>query len=633
MIQYQVKDKFHAPALEKISVGGSISQQMETFFEKRVVSDFAKNVIYKETEDAFRLQEDDITVAGYWRGEFWGKWMISACRVCRYKKDEKLKAFLRKAAHQLISLQREDGYIGTYKVSENVLIPTPEQTQGIHPRMNWNIWCRKYTLWGLVEAYMLTEDSKILDATVRFASHLIDELARLGYRLCDVGTFNGLASGSILKPMLILYRITGDKKYLDFCLENVADWDREDGKIPNLIKNSLSGTPVYEWYPFEKYGEWAKAYEMMSSFDGLCELYRITGTEKYLDAIKAFYQLLYQYDYNVLFSVGFNDQFKNGANVLNTGTEPCDVIHWMRLCFELFKLTGDIQYMNTFELAYYNPLLASAFKNGEWGPRMVRSSGFSWDAHQCNMKYSHCCVNNMPRGLLNAVEAQVMYTDDRVLVNMYNEYSGEVQAPFGDVKVEITGNLFSDSRVSVAVDASAATKLALRIPAWSLHTVITLNGKNIEPKANTYYVLDIPAGQTVLNIAFEMKVTIEDFPYEFVQYPDTDKRVLRWRKNQNSNAEDVARANVRKSRVLYGPLLLTRSKLCGNTEEEMFSDDTVCGRNFTVKLTEIPADEGIRIKFKAEFTNGSESFETVMCDFGSGTNVLSEDLKLFSIYV
>ena len=100
MVEYKAVNRIQPLAMENIRFGGKIGQQAYRFFYERMRSDYAKNVVYQETEDQFRLRNDDETPVGYWRGEFWGKWMISACRVARYEKDDSLKEFLREAARQ-----------------------------------------------------------------------------------------------------------------------------------------------------------------------------------------------------------------------------------------------------------------------------------------------------------------------------------------------------------------------------------------------------------------------------------------------------------------------------------------------------------------------------------------------------
>lgn len=106
MIAYKINDKLNPPPLEGLHIGGSIGELMNRFFEERIFSDYAREVIYPETEEQFRLRDDDKTIVGMWRGEFWGKWMISACRAARMCKRDDMYEFLRGAAHRLIATGR-----------------------------------------------------------------------------------------------------------------------------------------------------------------------------------------------------------------------------------------------------------------------------------------------------------------------------------------------------------------------------------------------------------------------------------------------------------------------------------------------------------------------------------------------
>lgn len=633
MIQYKVKNEVNPIRAEDAKILGSISEQMNIFFENRVKSDFAKNVIYKETEDAFREQRDDETAVGYWKGEFWGKWIISACRVYRYTKDEALRDFVHKGALTLLSLARNDGYIGTYKDSANVLAADVEKTRqlmGWNCNWNWNVWCRKYTLWGLLEVYGITNDDKILRGAEKFALQLISELRDLGLSFCDVGTFNGIPASSILKPLLILYRYTENKEFLDAALKIADDFEKPDGHIPNIIANALKGIPVHQWYSNSQ--NWAKAYETMSFVDGLIELYRITGVEKYFTASKNMYELLKKHEGNRLFSVGFNDIFANAERYINCATEPCDVIHWMRICYELFTLTGEEKYMDTFELAFLNPFLAASFADGKWGARAVRSAGRHQVSHnQAGMKYSHCCVNNMPRGYINAVEAFAMASEDAVYVNMFTQYTGILNTSFGRVKIDIGGSYLEDGKVKLSLDSENDFKLKIRIPQRSEKTIISFEGRDFYPKSGEYFELCLNKGENTVCIAFDTNPSVVDFPHEVEIYPDNDFRINRWYTGNDINP-DYAR-KCKSSAVLYGPLLLTRSLMCGNTHDEMFSDKTICGKGFKCFVSPMKPTK-TRCLFKVKLDNGKESFETTMCDFATGSNYESENQDgLFNIWM
>ena len=628
MISYKVKNRFEPSELGKVRISGSISDQMETFFSKRVTSDYARDVILAECEEQFSLRNDDETVVGWWRGEFWGKFVISACRVARYEHDEKLKKTLLESALKLISTADEDGYIGTYRDKTNFFAADREKTKAIMGwscNWNWNLWCRKYTLWGMLEIHELTEDRRILDAAAKFADQYISMLEEMNVRPGATGTFNGLPTCSIMKPMLILYRITENERYLNFSLKIADDWERDDGHIPNLISNALSMRPVHEWYPASQ--NWAKAYEMMSCLDGLLELYRVTGVGKYLRAVENMYKLLKKYEGNSVLSVGFNDIFANAAEYQNSISEPCDVIHWMRICSGLYELTGDPKYADTFEEAYYNPFLASGFRDGTWGARGVRSSGRHMVAQgQAHMKHSHCCVNNMPRGFLNGVDFAVTSMDDGLSVNLYSPISGEI----GGFEFEISGDYFGKGKVFVKITTKTPAHVRLRLPVWSKETIV--NGTSFMVPGS-YTEQKIIPGENIFELTFDMTPRIVDFNGSVERFPNGDFRFARIvGTNDGNGITENELYFEHRARIFRGPLLLCRSKLVGNSGSEMFGKETIFGKRVSVAAEPIESHE-VRAAFHVK-VSGDLNFETKMCDYASGSNIYSEnDPGLFSIWM
>jgi len=625
-MQDAVKNKLNPPSLSNLSLMGPIGKQMDIFLYERVLSDFAKQEIYGETEEKFRLREDDKHAVGMWRGEFWGKWVISACRVCQYKRDEELKAFLLQAALNLIATADPNGYIGTYQDPLNCFSPDPEAAMaavGWPCKWNWNIWCRKYTLWGLMEVYQLTKDERVLLGAKRTTDQMLEMLKENHIRLGATGTFSGLPSCSILKPMLLLYRATEEKKYLDFCLEIAQDWNREDDLCPNLIKNGLKNTPVHTWYPQPEH--WAKAYEMMSCLDGLLELYRVTGNEDYFVAVKNIYHQLKEHEGNAVFSVGFNDLFLGAAKWENSCSEPCDVLHWMRVCYELYTLTGDPEYMDVFEQAFLNPFLAASFADGKWGARAVRSAGRHQVAtFQSSMNHSHCCVNNMPRGYMNACQAFVIQGEQGIYVNMYTDFA----CTMAGITLEIGGSYLMDGHVEITAEVKEPTVLFLRIPSWSKKTLVN---DSATEKAGTYHAAAVPAGKSVLSIQFDMNPRLremdkaplplapEDLPYRrFIQGNDIPADIMTW--DQRAS-------------LLYGPLLLARSKRVGSTEEEMYHSPSICQKGYACQVTPVQNNQ-VRNAYKAVFIQGDERVEMMLCDYATGTNHWSQkDPLLFNIYL
>ncbi len=632
MIDYKVNNSFNTLPLSSVELLGSVGEQMNGYLQNRILSDFAKKKIFGEATRVFGERRDDETGLGYWRGEFWGKQAISAARTYKYTGDKALKQFLIANAHELLKFQDADGYLNTYADKDNVLAASYEignRVVGWDCDWNWNIWCRKYTLWGLVEIYEISGDREILDGVTKLCDHLIGQLNRLNLHIMQTGTFYGLPAGSILKPLLKLYEITENQKYFDFAENIVAHWERAEGR-PNIITNALSGTPVHEWYP--EPNTWAKAYEMMSCFDGLIEYYRLCGRQKYLDACIKFYDLLKESEYNVIHSVGFNDQFSHGGVRQNSLTEACDVIHWIRLASELYGITGDVKYIDDMEKAFYNPLLAASFTDEFRGARVVRSSGRNELTNQMDLKYHDCCTDNMPRGYLNVAENFVCLGKNEVYVNFYTDFKAKLPS---NISISAAGSYLKDGRVKITVTAEHSVRLNLRIPDCSKSTSISLFGNEYRPEKSGYYPIDIEGGTTEIDIKFEWQPQIVDFKGEVIRFKETDFRYRRFvRVSAVHKFDDGCMVWERRSTLQYGPLLLTRSKKCGNTHGEMFNSEfSICGKGYSCTLIPTERRDGIREQFKAVFTNGEHTFSTDVCDFASGSNsFVGDSTDLFSIW-
>jgi DUF1680 family protein len=115
---------------------GHLGEYIDTIATHRILNKADWDIIYPETEDAFGLKEDDKNYpeSGQWRGEFWGKYMLSVVAAARYYHSEELKERIAMAIKGLLSYMDKNGYLGTYTHSDFVT------------GNNWNVWTRKYTL-------------------------------------------------------------------------------------------------------------------------------------------------------------------------------------------------------------------------------------------------------------------------------------------------------------------------------------------------------------------------------------------------------------------------------------------------------------------------------------------------------
>ena len=554
----------------RVAFKGFVGRKVATLLDGRVLSRYAREDVMDEAVRAFETHYDDMHKPGngYWQGEFWGKTLLGHTGAFRYTGRADVRDYVLAQADRLVGrYMKPDGYLGTYK--------DPRFVKG-----GWNIWGRKYTLWALIEAYEATGERRFLDAATKTADQIIAMLADLKIPLRETGSFNGVASCSILFPLVRLYRHSPRPDHLEFMKAIIADWDRADNAPPNLIANAFSGKPVHEWYPDPVI--WAKGYEMMSCYEGLVAYAELTGEKRPLEAAVRFADLLAVHEANAVGAVGYYDHFTHAAANPNGTIEMCDVIYWMRLCHALYRATGETRHLDRAERAFCNAFLAGLYACGRWGAYSVRSHGYRHGtAGMClGLRHHTCCVDNSPRGLYDFAD-HVVYVREGVLE--VNHYLPMKAALDGGVEVEISGDYPVSENVRVEVYTPRPAKVSFRVPEWCDN--LTVDGQRVRG-AGGRVVMDTVAGRSSFALRFSM-------PTRIVHRPDVGQPALQSGYECDGKGNDgcrfllelpdsfpemrgVARESLA-AYVMRGPLVLARSARLGLVAREIFAADTLNG--------------------------------------------------------
>ena len=422
------------------------------------------------------------TETNRWQTEFWGKWILSAIASYQYNHDPEMLAIIRNAVSGLMATQTPDGYIGNY---------SPEaQLQ------HWDIWGRKYTMLGLLAYFDISADKKALEAARKMADHLLTEVGPANVDIVKTGNYHGMPSSSILEPLVLLYRHTGEKRYLDFAKYIVAQWETADG--PKLISKANEGIDVASRFPFpNEWWSWdngQKAYEMMSCYEGLLELYRMTGEPGYLESAELAVRNIIDTEINVAGSGTAFECFYHGGQRQTEPTyhtmETCVTFTWIKLCNNLLRLTGDPMYAGQIEKTVYNALMASMKFDGSQIAKYSPLEGRRHEGEeQCEMPIN-CCNANGPRAFTLIPKMALMTAGNEIYVNLYSQSSASVLlGAKNKVTLEQNTSYPETDRVEITLypEKSETFTLALRIPAWSNQTSISVNGVRIEGiKAGSY---------------------------------------------------------------------------------------------------------------------------------------------------
>ncbi|MFT3935843.1 MAG: glycoside hydrolase family 127 protein [Chitinophagaceae bacterium] len=454
-------------------VTGFIGERLDAAYKNRV-----------EAQDANRLVQPFLqrTENSCWQSEFWGKWFTSALLAYRYKPNAELKAILDKSAADLMATQTEDGYIGNYAPEKHL--------------QQWDIWGRKYCMLGLIGYYDLTQNKKALQAAAREADFLIKELSDKQALIIKMGNHHGMAASSVLEPITLLYTRTGSKRYLDFAEEIVKEWETPEG--PQLVSRSI--TPVGKRFPKPEkswYGpeQGQKAYEMMSCYEGLLELYRITGKENYKQAVVNTWESIKNTELNIAGSGSAMECWFSGkeyqALSINHYQETCVTATWIKLSQQLLRLTGDAKYADAIEQTYYNALLGAMYADGsDWAKYTPLSGGRLKGEEQCHMGIN-CCEASGPRGLFTLPLTAVMKATDGLDINFFAAGEFTSATPTGQriILQQQTSYPVGDKiMVTVKIAKPETFTLRIRNPYWSQQSSATVNGQPVEISGNGNYI-------------------------------------------------------------------------------------------------------------------------------------------------
>ena len=570
--------------VKSVTVGDFAGQRLDSSYQNRILAQDVDRLVAP-----FRNR----TETSCWQSEFWGKWFTSAVLAYRYRPESQLKEVLDIAVDGLIATQTADGYIGNYADDKHLA--------------GWDIWGRKYCMLGLLAYYDLEKDSKSLEAACKIADHLMKELKDRDVLIVKMGNHRGMAASSVLEPVCRLYARTGNQQYLDFAEEIVRQWETPDG--PQLISKADTDVskrfpkPETSWYGWEQ-GQ--KAYEMMSCYEGLLELYRLTGKEEYREAVEKTWANIRETEINIAGS-GSAMECWFGGHELQTlpilhYQETCVTVTWIKLSQQLLRLTGEAKYADAIEQTFYNALLGAMKPDGsDWAKYTPLSGQRLEGSEQCDMGLN-CCVASGPRGLFTFPLTAVMSGKDGFQVNFFAEGTYRLESPKkqeAQVIQKTTYPVSGQVDLELVLPIPEDLALRIRIPEWSRQTLLTVNGEPVEGIETGQYAVIQRKWKQGDRVSLKL---------------DMRGRVFRLGKLP----ENVA--------IARGPIVLARdARLSGPAIEAILKP--VEDKDGYVKLEPVEQTEpGIWMEFKASFVpesyreGESEPVPVTLCDYASAGN-------------
>jgi len=407
-----------------------------------------------------------------------GKWLHAASLLWLWTRDERLREKIDRVAEGLMATREEDGYLGTY---------VKEKRFGLYRGADWDVWIHKYCLIGLLSYWGISGDDNALE-TCRRAGDLLCRVFPAQRSIIAAGTHVGMAATSILEPIVLLYRATGEKRYLDFARYIVKSWDEPNG--PHVLSAMLREKTVLA------VGN-RKAYEMLSNYVGLCELHRATGEEEYLKAAELAWEDVRKKRLYITGSASSYEHFQPDGQFPNDEAhriqETCVTVTWMQLNWQLLRITGEEKYAEALEQTTFNELLGAQKPDGSgfgYYVPLIGRKPFSPDYP--GTEGMDCCNSSGPRGLGLILTVLAAEKADGLMINTFAPAVFAVKEDGVPTAVRIESDFPASGRGRIQVNPMEPVTftLYLRIPRWAEKREVKLGGRIFNAKPGTYLALE-----------------------------------------------------------------------------------------------------------------------------------------------
>lgn len=415
----------------------------------------------------------------WWNSETQSNWWDGYLRNVLLVDHPTLNDKVSKYVDAKLATADDDGYIGIYG----------EDLRYDHATENGELWAQASLFRGLLAYYEATGKKDVLDAVIKAVDLTIKSYP--AYKSTPFKTkdaFAGVGHGLTFVDVLnTLYRITDDKKYLDYAVFLFDDYSEhpqpeEDIQLDNLMDDE---------YKFKGHG--VHTYEHLRALT--IAAYH-SDDEKYTKALEKFLARLEKVTTASGGAIG--DEWIGGrhAHHSDTGYEYCSLQELLHSYAVLLQKTGDSAWADKIEWLIYNAGQGARHPDGKTMAYCHTDNSVDVLGHidmnnpqgEMRFKYSAahqdvavCCAPNAGRIYPYFTQNMWQLSEDGIVANLFGP--SVVSANIKGVKVtieQVTQYPFEhDIKFVVKADKPVDFNLALRLPEWADKFELDgANGKN-----------------------------------------------------------------------------------------------------------------------------------------------------------
>ncbi|UCG28131.1 MAG: glycoside hydrolase family 127 protein, partial [Bacteroidales bacterium] len=369
--------------------------------------------------------------------------------------DPELEAVIDSLIYYIGHAQEDDGYLYTIRT---IMGDDSHPWIGKRWEKTHILSHELYNLGHMYEAavahYQATGKRTFLDIAIKSAD-LVD-------RDFGWGKFESYPGHQEIEIGLVkLYRVTGDKKYLDlakFFLDVRGDGEEYSQSHKKVVEqDSAVGHSVRAAY----------------MYSGMADVAALTSDQAYVDAISRIWEDIVfrkMYITGGIGAAGGNEGFAEPYYLPNLTAycETCASIANVFWNHRMFLHKGEVKYYDVLERTLYNALLSGVSLGGDrfFYPNRLESYG----QHERQEWFGcACCPSNICRFIPSVPGYIYGKTEDRLYINLYAGNRADIDLGGNVVEIIQETNYPWDGNVKITVnpESDGNFSLFLRIPGWA----------------------------------------------------------------------------------------------------------------------------------------------------------------------
>jgi len=346
------------------------------------------------------------------------------------KPDPELAAYVDDLIAKFAAAQEDDGYLYTARTIGDPKYNYPGQEgRWSHCRDGHELYNVGHMYEGAVAHYQATGKRNFLDVAIKSADLVCEIFGEGEGQRIDVPGHEEIEIG-----LVKLYRVTGDKKYLDQANFFLEMRGRKDKRKELYGDNRQDQQPVKDQK--EAVGHAVRAGYM---YAGMADVAALTGDREMIDAADGIWENITSKKLYITGGVGGSrdgEAYAGNYELPNRTAynETCAAIANVLFNHRMFLLHGDAKYMDVVERTIYNGFLSGVSLQGDtyFYPNPLSSDGRTKFNHDAGAERSpwfgcSCCPSNIVRFVPSIPGYMYATKDDSLYVNLFATGIAEVE--------------------------------------------------------------------------------------------------------------------------------------------------------------------------------------------------------------